>query len=90
MLRSLTDDEMRMSEEAGHSYVDRLAQLEEELLSQGQYVQSGSPFYSMSQFKRANPEAREIGQKALRQLEATRYLANSYVDMFCLPNKYVI
>jgi len=79
MLRSLTDHEMRMSEEAGHSYVDRLAQLEEELLRQGQYVQSESPFYSMARFKRANPEARELGQKALRMLEATRYLSNEYV-----------
>jgi hypothetical protein len=75
-LRSLTEYEMRMSEEAGHSYVDRLAQLEEELLRDGHYVKSGSPFYSMSQFKRANPEAHALNQKALRMLEASRFLKN--------------
>ena len=74
--RYLTDDHMRMSEEAGYSYVDRLTQLEEELYAQGHYVQSDSPFYSMAQFKKANPEARELGQKALRMLEATRFLSN--------------
>ena len=67
---------MRLSEEAGLSYVDRLTQLEEELLRDGHYVQSGSPFYSMAQFKRANPEARELGQKAIRMLESTRFIKN--------------
>ena len=75
-VRALSDEEMRMSEEAGYSYVDRLSQLEDELYAQGHYVKSDSPFYSMAQFKRANPEARELGQKALRMLEATRFLKN--------------
>ena len=72
MVRSLTDHEMRLSEEAGLSYVDRLTQLEEELLRDGHH----SPFYSMAQIKRANPEARELGQKAIRVLESTRFIKN--------------
>ena len=67
---------MRMSEEAGYSYVDRLSQMEEELFAQGHYVKEGSPFDRMTQFKKANPETRELGQKALRQLEATKFLKN--------------
>lgn len=73
-VRKLTQDEMRMSREAGYSYVDRLTQLEEDLFAQGQYVKEDSPFYRMSQFKRPNPEAQELSRKAVRMLEATRYL----------------
>ena len=66
---------MRMSQEAGYSYVNRLTQLEEDLFAQGQYViKEDSPFYRMSQFKRPNPEAQELPRKAARMLEATRYL----------------
>ncbi|XP_046449770.1 chorion peroxidase-like isoform X2 [Daphnia pulex] len=65
---------MRMSREAGYSYVDRLTQLEEDLFAQGQYVKEDSPFYRMSQFKRPNPEAQELSRKSLLMLEATRYL----------------
>ena len=75
-VRSISEAEMRMSEEAGYSYVDRLSQMEEELFAQGHYVKEGSPFYRMAQFKKANPETRELGQKALRQLEATKFLKN--------------
>lgn len=63
-----------MSEEAGYSYVDRLAQLEEDLYAQGQFVKEGSPFYKMAQFKKPMPEAQELGRKAAIMLEATRYL----------------
>jgi len=73
-LRWLTEHDMKMSEEAGYSYLDRLSQLEDELLRDGHYVKSASPFFSMAQFKRANPEAQELGKKALRMLEATRFL----------------
>ncbi len=73
-LRALTDLEMRMSEEAGYSYVDRLTQLEEDLYAQGQYVKQGSPFYQMAQFKKPQEEARELGRKAARMLEATRFI----------------
>ncbi|XP_046637740.1 chorion peroxidase-like [Daphnia pulicaria] len=59
-VRKLTQDEMRMSREAGYSC--------------GQYVKEDSPFYRMSQFKRPNPEAQELSRKAVRMLEATRYL----------------
>ena len=76
MVRLLTDHEMKMSEEAGHSYVDWLNQLEVQLLRDGHFVQSGSPFYSMAQFKRTTPEARQLGQKALRMLQATRFIKN--------------
>ncbi len=67
-----------MSREAGYSYVDRLAQLEEDLYAQGQYVKEGSPFYRMAQFKKPSPTARELSRKAGRMLEATRYLKNRY------------
>ena len=55
------------------SYVDRLTQLEDELYAQGHYVKEGSPSYRMAQFKKANPALRELGQKALRQLEAAQF-----------------
>lgn len=73
-LREFSDDEMRMSEEAGYSYVDRLTQLEEDLFAQGQYVKEDSPFYRMSQFKKPQPEAQELSRKSLLMLEAARYL----------------
>ena len=60
---------MRMSEQVGYSYADQLAQLEEDLYAQGQYVQEGSPFFKMAQFKQPAPEAQELARKA------TRYLA---------------
>lgn len=74
-IEDLTDHEvMRMSEEAGYSYVDRLAQLEEDLYAQGQFVREDSPFFRMAQFKRPQREAQELGRKATRMLEATRFL----------------
>ena len=73
-MRSLTNNEMRMSEDAGYSYVDRLAQLEEDLYAQGQFVKEGSPFFRMAQFKQPAQEARELGHKAARMMEATRFL----------------
>ena len=54
--RALTDHEMRMSEDVGYSYVDRLAQLEEDLYAQGQFVREGSHLHSMAKFKK--PQAR--------------------------------
>ena len=73
-LREFTENEMRMSEEAGYSYVDRLAQLEEDLFAQGQYVKEDSPYYRMSQFKKPQPEAQDLSRKALLMLEAARFL----------------
>lgn len=65
---------MRMSEQAGYSYVDKLSQLEEDLFAKGQYIKEGSPFYKMAQFKKPSPTARELSRKAGMMLEATRYL----------------
>jgi hypothetical protein len=81
---------MRLSEEAGYSYVDRLIQLEDELYAQGHYVKEGSPFYRMAQFKKANPEARELGQKALRQLEAAQFLKKELVVNIFFLNLIII
>lgn len=69
-----------MSQQAGHSYVDRLTQLEEELYAQGQYIKEDSPFYKMAQFKKPMPEALKLAHKAARMLEATRYLKAQYVS----------
>ena len=65
---------MKLSQEAGYSYVDRLAQLEEDLFAKGQYLKEDSPFYKMALFKRPSQEARELSRKTSRMLAATRYL----------------
>ena len=73
-VRALTEHEMRMSEEFGYSYADRLAQIEEELFAQGQFVRDDSPSYQMARFKQPQLEARDLGHKASIMLEATRFL----------------
>jgi len=50
-LRSLTDYELRMGEEAGYSYVDRLTQLEEDLIARGMFIPEGSQLSRMAKFK---------------------------------------
>ena len=65
-----------MSEQAGYSYVDRLTQLEEELYAQGQFIGEDSPLYRMSKFKQPSPQAMELSAKAVRMLEATKFLKN--------------
>lgn len=74
----LADHELKLSEEAGYSYIDRLTQLEEELYAQGQYVKEDSPFYRMAQFKKPMKEAQELSLKATRMLEATKFLKTRY------------
>ena len=76
IFRSVTDQEMKMGEAAGYSYVDKLAQIEEDLLAQGIYVKEDSPLYRMSQFKRPTREVLELSKMSLQLLETTRYLKN--------------
>lgn len=78
-IRALTEREMKLSEEAGYSYVDRLAQLEEELHAKGQYAKETSPFRRMAKFRKPSENAQELSRKATRMLEATRYLKNEYI-----------
>ena len=75
-LRSLTDHELRMGEEAGYSYVDRLTQLEEELIAQGIYVKEGSHMSRMAKFKQPSPRVMELSRQNARVLETTRFLKN--------------
>lgn len=77
-VRSLSKDELRMSEQMGYSYVDRLEQLEEDLLAQGVYVKEGSRLFRMSKFKQPSAKALALSKKNMRMIEATRYLKNQY------------
>ncbi len=70
----MTEQEIEMSEKVGYSYVDRLAQLEEELQAKGHYAKETSPFHRMAKFRKPSAKARELSRKAVRMLEATRYL----------------
>ena len=60
--------------EAGYSYVDRLDQIEANLLENRMQMSEDSPFYKMAQFKRSAPKALERGRQALQLLEITRAL----------------
>ena len=75
-LRSPTDRELRLADQAGFSYVDRLAQLEEELYAQGVYVKEGSHMAKMAKFKQPSKEAIEMGQRSMQLIQATRFLKN--------------
>lgn len=74
----LTDGEMRTVAEEGYSYVDRLAQIEEDLYAQGVYVKEDSHLYRMSQFKRPSREAIEMNKKSMQLIETTRLLKDRY------------
>lgn len=64
-----------MSEKVGYTYVDRLAQLEEELQAKSHYTsKETSPFHRMAKSRKPSAKARELSHKAVRMLEATRYL----------------
>ena len=73
-----SESELMRSLDTGHTYVDRLEQLENELISNEIYAKRGSPFFKMAQFKRANPQSKEVSRKADRMLQATRTLKEKY------------
>jgi len=70
--------------ETGYSYVDKLDQIENELLANEVYIGESSPFYKMAQFKKAAPAVREISRQALHLLEVSRSLKEQYVWMNCV------
>lgn len=75
-LRSLSHDEMRMAKDAGYSYVDRLAQLEEDMYAQGLHVKEDSPMSMMAKFKRPTQEVIDLSRRNLRFVETVRFLKN--------------
>ena len=56
----LSHSELERSVEAGFSYADKLARIEDDLISKGIFVDANSPFFRMAKFKKANPEAMVI------------------------------
>ncbi len=73
-----SESELMRSLDTGHTYVDRLEQLENELISNKIYAKRGSPFFKMAQFKRVKSQSKEIARKADRMLQATRTLKEKY------------
>jgi len=67
---------MRMAKEVGYSYVDRLAQLEEDMYAQGIHVKEGSPMSMMAKFKRPTQEVIDLSRRNLRFVETVRFLKN--------------
>jgi len=78
-IRSLTQDERRMAQKAGYSYVDRLTQREEVLYDQGFHVKEGSPMSMMAKFKRPTQDVIDLSRTSMRFVETVRYLRNEYV-----------
>ena len=78
-IRLLTQDDRQVAKEAGHSYVDRLTQLEEDLYAQGFHVKEGSPMSMMAKFKRPTQAVIDLSRTNMRFLETVRYLKNEYV-----------
>ena len=72
--------------ETGHSYVDKLDQIENELLANEVYIGESSPFYKMAQFKKAAPASREISGQARQLLEVSRSLKEQYVKLNFVKN----
>ena len=72
---------MREAEDAGYSYVDRLAQLEEELYAQGIYVKEGSHPHRMSKFKQPSQEVIELSRSNMRFIETVRFLKKELVKL---------
>jgi len=75
-LRLLTQDERQVAKEAGYSYVDRLAQLEEDLYAQGFHVKEGSPMSMMAKFKRPSQDVIDLSRNNIRFIEIVRHLKN--------------
>ncbi len=71
---SLSKGALMRSLEPGYSYIDKLEQLESELLANEIYVGENSPLYKMAKFKRSSPQAIGISRQALQMLEVTRAL----------------
>ena len=69
-----------MAEDAGYSYVDRLAQLEEELYAKGIYVKEGSHPYRMSKFKQPSQQVIDLSRNNMRFIETVRFLKKEYID----------
>ena len=74
----MSNAELRMVEEVGYSYEDRITQMEEELYTQGVYVKEGSHMSRMAKFKQPSQEVIELGQKSMQLIETTRFLKNQY------------
>lgn len=74
----MTDEELRMGDQVGYSYVDKLAQLEEDLLAQGVYVKRDSHLFRMSQFKQPSEKALQLAHQSMQMIETTRFLMNEY------------
>lgn len=76
--RRLNELDMSESEMAGHSYLDKLAQLEDDLIAKGVYVNSRNARATptscshMAKFKKASAEAIEMQEKGIRMLEAAK------------------
>ena len=79
LVRSLTDHELRMAEQVGFSYVDRLTQVEEELFAQGIYVKEGSHMSRMAKFKQPSQKIINLSRKGMQFTETVRFLKNEYV-----------
>ena len=75
--------------ETGYSYVDKLDQIENELLANEVYIGESSPFYKKAQFKKAAPASREISRQALQLLEVSRSLKEQYVKLNCVKNNSI-
>jgi len=65
-----------MAKEAGYSYVDRLAQLEEDLYARGIHVKEGSPMSMMAKFKRPSQEVIDLSRSNMGFIETIRILKN--------------
>jgi hypothetical protein len=73
-----SESELMRSLDTGHTYVDRLEQLENELISNEIYAKRGTPFFKMAQFKRIDTQSKEVARQADRMLETTRTLKEKY------------
>ena len=69
---SISEGAMLRGLEAGYSYVDRLDQIEADLLENQEPISERSSLHKMSQFKKFNPEAIEYSRKGQQLLEMTR------------------
>ena len=77
---ALTDHQLRLAQAAGHSYVDELAQIEEDLLAQGIYVKEDSTIASMMhRFKKPSRKALEMAHKSALNVGATRFIRSEWV-----------
>ena len=76
--KSLSEDAMMRGLQAGHSYVDRLDQIEADLLAKQAPISERSSLFKMSQMKKFSPQAIERGRQGLQLLEMTKSLKAEY------------